>query len=138
MSKRIEYKGVTLLRPIVPPPTDPNAPKTEEYLDATFAGFVTFAEPLRIDQEAAFEDAQAAAKAIIDRGNRGPASIMQAALPGIFACVEKWELAKIPAQPSLETWPIRPRVQIASLFSWLMEKITAIYTDSVEPTAPNA
>jgi hypothetical protein len=134
MAKVIAYKGATLT---CPDPED--ATKTEEYIDAHFSGSVTFSNPLSLDQEAAFEEAGAAAREVMNRaGNLAPSAIMRAALPGILSCVEKWDLTNVPAEVSMDSWPLRPRVQVADLFSWLMTEITKLYTDSTEPTAPNA
>ena len=112
--------------------------KVVEYKGEKFAGSVTFSDPLTLDQEAAFEEAQAAANILINTGNRGASSIMRAALPGIFTCIEKWELTGVPASPTLETWPLRPRVEVAKLFAWLIEQITILYLDSTDTIAPNA
>ena len=137
MSLKRAYKGVTMTRPIVPAPEDPAAPKTEEYLDTTFAGDVTFSKPLGIDQEAALESADAEIQALIQANQYGPASLMRAMLSGILPCVERMEVTGINPQPSLDNWPLRPRTQILSFTAWLWVEMGKLYTDSLEPI-PNA
>jgi hypothetical protein len=115
--------------------------KTVEYKGTHFAGSVTFSDPLRIDQEAAFEEAQAAFQrelALLGGAARGPAAIVQAILPGLLACIEKFSISGIPENVTLETWPLRPRLAMVELVAWLIAEVGKLYADSTEPEAPNA
>jgi hypothetical protein len=106
-----------------------------------FTGSVTFSDPLSLEQEAAIERANfhlGRALENIDGAEDGAAIRTLTILPGILECVEKWNLSKIPEEPTVQTWPTRPRNAVVSLVSWLFTEIGKIYTDSQDEEIPNA
>jgi hypothetical protein len=58
-----------------------------------------------------------------------------ALLPGICACVEKWELEGL-GELTPDTFPATPRRQSIELINWLIGEITAIYTGEEEKANP--
>lgn len=50
----------------------------------------------------------------------------QIAIPGLCAVVEAWNLGGFPADPTAETFPATPRVQIARLVIWLVSEIDGV------------
>jgi hypothetical protein len=64
-----------------------------------------------------------------------PAMKMQIALPGLCACVEKWELKDL-GQIAPETFPASPLKASAELFAWLMGEVMALLLEAEE--VPNA
>lgn len=91
-------------------------------------GTVTLHEPMTLVQEAAWEDAFADA-----RNAKSRASRTLAILPGIFANVKEWKLDSFPAQPTVETFPTRPRQAAAELMAWLINEITELYKEAEVP-----
>ena len=59
-----------------------------------------------------------------------------ALLPGICACVEKWELEGID-NPTPDTFPATPRKDSAELIAWLMSEIMRVYVGEEEKADPN-
>lgn len=100
---------------------------------AKWKGSVVIADPLTFPQSIAFEDAMSKAKEIGSEGAK--AEYYSALLPGIFACVEKWELEGL-SQPTLENFPSTPRISSARLVAWLANEINALYSEGEE--LPNA
>ena len=106
-----------------------------------FTGSVTLSDPLSLEQEAAVERANYHLERAIENidGEADGVSIRTLAiLPGVLACVEKWNIAGIPENPTIQTWPTRPRNAVVSLVSWLFVEIGKIYTDAQDPEIPNA
>ena len=106
-----------------------------------FSGSVTFSDPLSLEQEAAIERANAELRrTIAELGgpDKGSSAMIAAILPGILACIEKHTLAGIPAEPTVQTWPTRPRVAVATLVAWLLTELSKLYNDSTDTEAPNA
>ena len=113
--------------------------KVLPYKVEPFIGSVTFSDPLSLEQEAAIERANAAMRREMDSlGGIGASAIIAAILPGILACVEKWNIPGIPENPTVQTWPTRPRVAVSALVAWLLTEVGKLYQDTVEPEAPNA
>jgi len=108
-------------------------PKTVTCPVARYAGTVTFADPLTMPQAIAWERAVSEAQNIQAQSQT---EFEAALLPGICACVEKWELkGLVIATP--ETFPATPRAESAQLVGWLVKELTAIYTGSGEVQDPN-
>lgn len=114
-----------------------------------FAGTVTLADPLTYPQLIAWEDcidrarahepepdAQDSEKSLryVDIARRPRLS--QIMLPGIIACVEKWELAGFPENVTEETFPSTPRISAGLLLVWLIDEINKLYDETGE--IPNA
>jgi hypothetical protein len=97
---------------------------------AKWKGSVVIADPLTFPQSVAFEDALEAAKAADSLTKQN-----SALLPGICACVEKWELEGL-GQVTPETFPSTPRAASAQLIAWLVSEIAKLYADGNE--IPNA
>jgi hypothetical protein len=74
----------------------------------------------------ALKDAQDAAGGEEDNDKK-----MWAWLPGICACVEKWELQGL-GQLSPETFPASPRTSSWELFGWLHREIVALVMEADE------
>ena len=97
-------------------------------------GSVTISDPLNISQAMAFEEAINGAK---DSGNPNftSAAYCHVLLPGIFACVEKWELDGLEGVTP-DTFPGTPKIASASLIAWLTTEISKLYREADE--IPNA
>jgi hypothetical protein len=108
--------------------------KTVSFTSEKWGGSVTFADPLTLEQEAAWEYAMGAFSVAREKGGIIAALII-ALIPGFEACVEKWELKGFPERITLANFPTRPKVECAKLIAWLVTNITELYTDSV--TVPN-
>lgn len=97
---------------------------------AKWKGSVVIADPLTFPQATAVEDAIEAARGL-DTVTKQNAAM----LPGICACVEKWELEGL-GQLTPETFPSTPRIASAKLIAWLIEEIGKLYQEGDE--IPNA
>ena len=97
-------------------------------------GSVTISDPLTISQAMAFEEAISASKESGDP-NFTSAAYCKILLPGIFACVEKWELAGLEGI-TLDNFPGTPKIASASLIVWLTTEISKLYREADE--VPNA
>jgi hypothetical protein len=99
-----------------------------------WSGSVTLYDPLTIPQAMAFEDALDLARAEENK-DFTRAKIAQLLLPGICACVEKWELDGL-GIVTPENYPASPKLSSAMLLSWLMGEITTLFKEADE--VPNA
>ena len=59
---------------------------------------------------------------------------MGISLPGMIQVVEKWELAGVPENVSMETWPATPPSASILLYNWLLEAIVDKYLASETST----
>ena len=115
--------------------------KVLQYKEEPFTGSVVFSDPLSLEQEAAIERANADMKRTIEAlggVNNGSSAMIAAILPGILACTERWNLSGIPEEPTLQTWPTRPRVAVSKLVAWLLTELSKLYQDATDIEAPNA
>lgn len=92
-----------------------------------FSGAVTLSDPLTFPQKFALEDAN---KVAIGLGETTQSRLNYALLPGICACVEKWELEGLPEDITPDNFPATPPVASAELVAWLLEEITLLYTEA--------
>ncbi len=53
-------------------------------------------------------------------------------LPAIFACVEKWELANMPENLSIDNFPASPRGDSHRLIEWLFNEICKVFNGEKE------
>lgn len=96
-----------------------------------FPGRVTLSDPLTMPQYMAWVDAAQAAE-LVDH----PAKKQVAYLPGVLACVEKWELTGIPEKPTVDTFPASPAQSSVKLVFVLVNAIWEIV--NAEDEVPNA
>lgn len=93
-----------------------------------FPGTVTLAQPMNYPQMIAFRDAVEAVKAHADDVLRA----QQASLPGVCACVERWDLAPLvtngaePVQYLPDTFPSSPLRPAIALLAWLTGEVNRI------------
>ncbi len=97
-------------------------------------GFVTFADPLTLPQALAWEKAIKSAQ--VDRDNATVTDYNYAVLPGICACVDKWELEGLGVLTP-DTFPATPRKASIEFIAWLMEQISRIYIGEEAKADPN-
>jgi hypothetical protein len=112
--------------------------KTIESPVKRWPGTVTLSEPLSLPQKGAWEDAQGVASAAHVRGGMA-FSWMAHILPGILACVEKWELGgDWPKYPSVTNVPCAQKDtdELAELILWLTKEIQILFFDATD--IPNA
>lgn len=98
-------------------------------------GEVQLSDPLTFPQVLAFEDALRAVKTAKE-DNLTLARANYLILPGVLACVERFNLAGLPDNISVDAFPATPRLASAQLVSWLIGEITALYNEAEE--IPNA
>lgn len=53
-------------------------------------------------------------------------------IPAIIACVEAWELAGIPKNPTVDTLPASPRDEMRSLIALLIDEIIKVFKGETE------
>jgi len=101
-----------------------------------WAGSVTIADPLTLPQAEAFEACLELQK--IDGENKFVFLTVKdkQRLPGVLACVEKWELENFPNDVTLDTFPFSPRGASHKLIEWIYDEIFNIYIGELE--VPNA
>jgi hypothetical protein len=90
-------------------------------------GTVTLSDPLTYPQRFAYEDSLEAARGL---GETTIGRIHYALLPGVLACVEKWELTGMPAVIATETFPSTPKKSAAELLSWLVKEVATLFEES--------
>lgn len=93
-------------------------------------GTVTLHDPLTFPQVLAFQDALDEARAL--GGEASVSKVNYTLLPGIFQCVETWELDGIGENPTPDTFPASPALSSAKLISWLIEEVTALFQEANE------
>lgn len=94
-------------------------------------GSVTIADPLTFTQAQAIEQGLTMPQES-DNGRIWLSVIDGNQLPAIFACVEKWELANIPADVTLATFPASPRVASHKLVEWIFSELRSVYLGEAE------
>lgn len=96
-----------------------------------FKGSVTIADPLTIPQAQAVEIG--IDKPEMDAEGRAFFSAFDnLQLPGILACVEKWELDNMPDKVTIDNFPASPRKETHDLISWLYKSIFSVYLGEIE------
>ena len=95
-----------------------------------FPGTVTLSDPLTFSQCFAIEDAlEVSLKLEKETTLR---RYYYALLPGVLACIEKWELDNFPAIVARENFPASPKKPVSELISWLIAEISKLYLGEVE------
>jgi len=107
---------------------------------AKWPGKIHLADPLTYPQYAAWWDALQAAtagKAGLTIGDlaKDP-RLVNATLPGLLACVERWELTGFPEVVTAETFPATPRGASVRLLIAVLNAVNEIVTES--DAIPNA
>ena len=99
-----------------------------------FPGQVVLFDPLNMHQVLAWEhgikDAKLTEGATLSEVNA-------AYLPGIIACVQKWELSGVPNDPTPDNFPMSPRISTAKLIDWLIGEISKVYFGEVDTEEKN-
>jgi hypothetical protein len=93
-------------------------------------GTVTLQDPMLFPAYMRLKDALEVSSATED-----PATKMSLSLPGVCACVEKWELAGL-GEVTPDTFPASPLRASAELFSWLMGEVVGLLSEAED--IPNA
>lgn len=93
-----------------------------------WAGTVTLQDPLTFPAYIAWRDAIRDAQAFKDDYLRYSAAL----LPGVLACVEKWELKGFAPAP----FPATPRASSDKLLAWLLREIGAVANEGGEDDDP--
>lgn len=96
-------------------------------------GTVQLADPLTFPQYMAWKDGILKARELGDSVSQD--DFDRAMLPGLCACVEKWELQGL-GQVSPETFPATPRKSSAKLVAWLLNEVTVLIREADD--IPNA
>ena len=102
---------------------------------ARWAGSVTIADPLTLSQAHAIEAGMRSPESGED-GRVWLSIVDENQLPAVFACVEKWELADMPADLSISNFPASPRKESHELVDFLFREILKVYFG--EAPIPNA
>lgn len=97
-----------------------------------FPGSVNLPDAYTFSQLIAWEQALDAAQADGQSNNQQ----WQALLPGILACVERFEINGLPEQPTVDTFPATPRKSVGLLLRWLIDCVGAVIAEDED--APNA
>jgi len=93
-------------------------------------GTVTISDPLTFPQVFAFEDGLAAMRALGE--DTDIRHQFFALLPGVCACVEKWEIQGLPEMVTSETFPATPARASAELANWLIGEVSALFNEAEE------
>jgi len=110
-------------------------PKRISSPSSRYPGEVVLADPLTLPQALAWEKAIRTAQTNDD--NATITDVNYAILPGVCACVEKWELEGL-GELTPDTFPASPRKASIELINWLISEITRIYVGEEAKADPNA
>lgn len=105
--------------------------KTIQSPVSKWPGSVVLADPLTYPQSIAYAESVERAKESDNNGLK----IRAALLPGIFACVEKWNLQGL-EDVTIETFPATPVKSSAQLIFWLSGEINLLFQEGED--VPNA
>jgi hypothetical protein len=97
-------------------------------------GSVVIGDPLTLPQALAWEKAVNNSRKL--EGDITMTDINYALMPGICACVEKWELEGL-ENVTPETFPASPRKESGELIDWLIGEIAQIYRGEEAKADPN-
>jgi len=97
-------------------------------------GQVALSSPMSLPQALAWERCVRETQAL--QGEITLTDVNYAMLPGICACVDKWELEGM-GQLTPDTFPATPRKLSVELIAWLVKEITAVYTGEEVKADPN-
>lgn len=103
-------------------------PKTIVSPIKRWPGTVTISDPLSYPQVFAWRDAIRAAQGIEGEAELDVFERNAALVPGVVACVEKWELENFNPDP----FPATPAVSSSRLLAWLVEEIGKLFSEAEE------
>ena len=109
-------------------------PKVISSPSSRWPGSVVLSEPMTLPQALAWEKCIRVAQLNTEEATL--TDYNYALLPGICACVEKWELEGI-VNPTPDTFPATPRKASIELITWLTSEITRVYVGEEEKADPN-
>ena len=90
-------------------------------------------DPLTYPQVIAYQDAISDVVKLMEDGKEPTLQRLNfALLPGIFACVEKWNLENIPENLTIESFPATPMQAAGELIDWLREEVLLLITQATE------
>jgi hypothetical protein len=95
-----------------------------------FSGEVTLHDPLTYPQLFAFQDAMDAATVLREEEEASIYVWNYAILPGIFACVENWDLKNVSNGATPETFPSTPALASVETISWLVGEIASLVIEA--------
>ena len=101
---------------------------------AKFPGTITIPDYLTYPQAIAYWKGNEAARAIPDTGSM--VEVNYALLPGLFLCVEKWDIQGLPEPLTVDNFPATPPRACRQLIQWVHKSITELIKDVEE--IPNA
>lgn len=92
-----------------------------------YPGNVLLADPLTFPAFQKFVEA-------LDKANAAElqSDYDAAILPGVIACVERWEIGNFPEVVTAETFPATPRKASNQIIMWLVREITKLITEADE------
>lgn len=97
-------------------------------------GAVVLSSPMTLPQALAWEKAVHNVQSF--NNDATLTEVNYALLPGICACVEKWELEGL-GELTPDTFPATPRIKSVELITWLTNEVSRIYTGEEEKADPN-
>jgi len=92
---------------------------------------VTLHDPLTLPQVAAFHAAVYKASELSKSGDISALMFYNALMPGLYACVEKWELKDWPGL-SAELFPGTPRKPAIEMAQWLNAEVLKLVNEADE------
>jgi hypothetical protein len=110
-------------------------PRTVKSPIERWPGTVKIADPMTLPQVEAIEQAMEMPEAV--RNAKEDERVWMTAIdapqiPAILACVEKWELERFPASPTVDTFPMTPRGDSHKLIAWLFSELQKVYNGEQE------
>ena len=96
-----------------------------------WSGGVRLHSYLTFPQVIAFESAiQSGREYLAEQGDDALMSVYShMVLPGVFGCIEEWQLEGFPEDVDADSFPATPRIASAELLNWLITAITGVMRD---------
>lgn len=109
-------------------------PKVVLSPSSRWPGQVTLTSPMSLPQAITWERAIQSVQSLGDSVTI--TEVNYALLPGICACVEKWELEGL-GQLTPDNFPATPRAKSVELITWLTNEVSRVYVGEEEKADPN-
>lgn len=100
-----------------------------------FPGTIKLQDPLYYPQAMAMRNAIEAARELGD--NAQIIDYNHAMMPGVFACVEEWNITGVDKHPTPDTFPVTPSKSAGELTAWLISSVVGLYQEA-EDEIPKA